>query len=277
MSTTALAPVPNKSLFECAEEVSMLIDCEETVTPSQREQYARDLALAMTQQELKINRVHGFLKHCKMNAAAAAEEVKRLQGAKKRYETAEENMREHIGYVLENVVQPDKAGKRALKTALCSFGLRGNAPHVEIQNEEMIPSKFKTATITLPVDTLNQLFGVLDESDLEGIQPIRAALKMAENEAAIHVNPKAVQTAIKQELETLADWQCPMPKDSGDTICVDGVLWSLTYSDSAPPDQRQVTGDCQHCAKHASEIEEARRSVPGAYLPAHGTNSVVVR
>jgi hypothetical protein len=44
---------------------------------------------------------------------------------------------------------------------------------------------------------------------------------------------------------------CPMQKKYGETICKDGTLWSLTYSDCAPPDQRQAMGDCPHCAKQS--------------------------
>lgn len=42
---------------------------------------------------------------------------------------------------------------------------------------------------------------------------------------------------------------CPLQKKYGDTICIDGKLWALTYSECAPPDQRACVGECPHCAK----------------------------
>lgn len=48
----------------------------------------------------------------------------------------------------------------------------------------------------------------------------------------------------------MAEDKCPLQKKYGDTICIDGTLWSLTYSDCAPPDQRQAMGDCPHCRRY---------------------------
>lgn len=38
--------------------------------------------------------------------------------------------------------------------------------------------------------------------------------------------------------------KCPRDRKYGDIVCRDGLLWALTYSDSAPPDQRQCVGRC---------------------------------
>jgi hypothetical protein len=42
---------------------------------------------------------------------------------------------------------------------------------------------------------------------------------------------------------------CPLEKKYGDIICIDGTLWGLTYSECAPPDQRQALGPCEHCSQ----------------------------
>jgi general stress protein YciG len=42
--------------------------------------------------------------------------------------------------------------------------------------------------------------------------------------------------------------RCPLRTTHGERICIDGVVWELTYSEMAPPDQRQAAGDCPHCA-----------------------------
>jgi len=49
--------------------------------------------------------------------------------------------------------------------------------------------------------------------------------------------------------------ECPLPKTIGDVVCRDGLLWALTYSEMGPPDQRQVIGDCPHCAKRKDRKE----------------------
>jgi len=238
MSTAALVPVPRKSLnlFECVEEVEILLDCAETVTPAQQEEYRRDLALSMTQLTTKIDRVHGFMKHCQANAKAAAEEIKRLQGVKKQYENAEQSMRDAVLTVLENVVQPDKNGRRQLKSQLVTFSLRGNPAKVEIRNEELIPSRFKTITVELPLDTWNQ---IMDRYRNAGA--IAFVLHDAEATAAIAVDGSSVQDAIESAIAEAEEIGAFTPEDL------------------------------------AVALEDARKSVPGAYLSANGKNSVVIR
>lgn len=48
---------------------------------------------------------------------------------------------------------------------------------------------------------------------------------------------------------------CPFQRKYGDIICIDGTLWGLTYSECAPPDQRQALGPCDHCANWDDQIE----------------------
>lgn len=37
---------------------------------------------------------------------------------------------------------------------------------------------------------------------------------------------------------------CPRDTRYGETVCRNGLLWSLTYSEMGPPDQRQCVGEC---------------------------------
>lgn len=40
--------------------------------------------------------------------------------------------------------------------------------------------------------------------------------------------------------------QCPRDTKFGDIVCRGGQLWQLTYSECAPPGQRQCIGECDH-------------------------------
>ena len=46
---------------------------------------------------------------------------------------------------------------------------------------------------------------------------------------------------------------CPFRHSHGENICVDGVLWALTYSEMGPPDSRQWWGECPHCCPDQEE------------------------
>lgn len=37
------------------------------------------------------------------------------------------------------------------------------------------------------------------------------------------------------------------PYKHGEFVCDSGMLWALTYSECAPPDQRQAWKDCPYC------------------------------
>lgn len=54
------------------------------------------------------------------------------------------------------------------------------------------------------------------------------------------------------------EWKCPLQKKYGDTICIDGQLWELTYNECAPPDQRQYAGECQWCKLRYLKIGERK-------------------
>lgn len=57
---------------------------------------------------------------------------------------------------------------------------------------------------------------------------------------------------------------CPLQKKYGDIICIDGTLWGLTYSDCAPPDQRQSLGPCDYCRDR--EYDAGRKAKTAAAL-----------
>jgi hypothetical protein len=57
--------------------------------------------------------------------------------------------------------------------------------------------------------------------------------------------------------------RCPLANKFGDTICIDGQLWSLTYSECAPPDQRQCMGPCSWNGHKEEEWQPKGRHVLG--------------
>jgi hypothetical protein len=61
-----------------------------------------------------------------------------------------------------------------------------------------------------------------------------------------------------QSTPPLSPERCPLANKSGDTICIDGQLWSLTYNECAPPDQRQCMGPCSwngHCRRKGGDFQ----------------------
>lgn len=168
MATLALVPTGQAlTLYEIAQEVQMLLDSEELITPAQQSEFRKELAEAMRTQVTKINRVSQFLKHCAANAKACAEEIKRLQGRKKSFETAEEEMRSAIVTTLETIAEIDeKTGRKkaSLKSSLVTFSLRGNDPKLRIDDESIVPAEYKVITVTMPVSQ----WVALGSPDLDG-------------------------------------------------------------------------------------------------------------
>lgn len=301
MSSTALAPVTlfdlSRQLSEQEDTLIALLETEEGGIPAELEQefrshlyeVATSLAITKEARIAKLNAYYRIIEHFEQreeNIKANIEAQK--ERAKVRRASCQRNiasLKQTLLYVLECIAKPDKQGKlkAKLECDLATFSLRGNPAKVEIQNEEMIPSQFKDITLTLPVDLWMRVLWLATHAPKD-CNPLTASevetLAHADVAATktISVNADAVQDAIALAVGSVPEFSCPLRGTKfGEQICDNGQLWELTHSDSAPPDQRQSAGECPRCAKHAASVEEARRSVPGAYLPAVGKNSVVVR
>jgi hypothetical protein len=51
------------------------------------------------------------------------------------------------------------------------------------------------------------------------------------------------------------------PYKAGEFVCRDGSLWALTYSECAPPYQRQAWGPCPHCNAVFESLDGERRAL----------------
>lgn len=50
---------------------------------------------------------------------------------------------------------------------------------------------------------------------------------------------------------------CPDDTQYGETVCRKGKLWTLSYSEMGPPDQRQCVGPCPKCTERRLTLEGA--------------------
>ena len=59
-----------------------------------------------------------------------------------------------------------------------------------------------------------------------------------------------------RENETMNQKRCPWNSVYGELVCRDGYIWALTYSETAPPDQRQNIGPCSFCNKQLKAAQQ---------------------
>lgn len=80
-----------------------------------------------------------------------------------------------------------------------------------------------------------------------GLHRPREAFLEAERDRLPNHHDVAIWDRSDHGLELKRLQSCPNRKDHGEYMCVDGEIWALTYSECAPPDQRQFWGPCTHC------------------------------
>lgn len=99
-----------------------------------------------------------------------------------------------------------------------------------------------------------------------GVNPVETVRVKLTPSATVEdvLNAPEVLAALSHTQKENLVMPCPLQKKYGDIICIDGMLWGLTYSDCAPPDSRQAMGQCDHCknqklvrSAHLSHVREA--------------------
>lgn len=165
MSSTALALPFAPSLYEIEQDLAALLDTEALVTEEQEAEFRGDLAVALEASVEKRDRVGQFLRHCDMQAANCDTEIKRLQERKKSFEAAEGRMRQYVQLVIEGL-GPDAKGKpKKLEGKAITFSLRACPVSVEIADPGLVPSAYKTVTVTLPMPLWQSVLASVPDLD----------------------------------------------------------------------------------------------------------------
>jgi hypothetical protein len=187
----AAAPPPTQSLtlYDLETHLAALADSVETVEPDQEQQFLSEFRATLLQAKDKRDRVNQFISYVESQAELAAAEIKRLQARKSSYERITERLKGYVVGVIQSLGADAKGKFPKLEGNTSSFRIQKNPDSVQITDETAIPSKFKTATITIPLPLWDELLDALDMElsgrILDSIRRPDVAVRNADVKAAL--------------------------------------------------------------------------------------------
>ena len=196
-----------RSLYDIEVHLAAMVDSEELVPADLEAEYAVELQATILATVAKRDRVAQFMVHLESQAALAAAEIKRLQERKALYERAFNQMEAYVSRVIDSLGVDDKGKRKKLEGTTVTFSLRGCDKRAEIENADLVPTKYKRVTITLPAESWEL---VCDSLDLD----LREKLLEEVKGAKVEVSTSLVKTDLK------ADIAIPGAKLAGGTYLV---------------------------------------------------------
>jgi len=181
------------NIFDIETDLQALVECAETITPEQADEYRLALELALRMSVKKRQNVGQFILHCDSHEAACDREIDRLKALKKQYSSARERIED---FVIRTVliIGPDDKGKlKALEGETVKLVVKSTPDAVIIDNEALIGSEFQTVTVTMAADVWQALIDDLSENAIG-----QTAGQCKETRTA---NKTAIRNAIKQGRE----------------------------------------------------------------------------
>lgn len=181
------------NIFDIETDLQALVECAETITPEQEDEYRLALELALRMSIKKRQNVGQFILHCDSHEAACDREMDRLKALKKQYATARERIED---FVIRTVliIGPDDHGKlKALEGETVKLMVKSTPDAVIIDNEALIGSEFQTVTVTMAADVWQALIDDLSENAIG-----QTAGQCKETRTT---NKTAIRNAIKQGRE----------------------------------------------------------------------------
>jgi hypothetical protein len=166
--TTALAPVA-PALFDLEQDLQALLDTEDLVDPSQRQEFEAELAESLKASVAKRDRCAQFLIHCGLQQENCEREIARLKQRKESFERAEKRLRMYVQSVIQSL-GPDAKGKpKKLEGSLATFSLRQAPGHIEVTDETKVPSDLKIQTVITSIDKREAKRRIEAGEDIPGI------------------------------------------------------------------------------------------------------------
>lgn len=156
----AAAPViPIRTLYQIEDDLQALLECVETVTPQQEQEFAADLGRALSEAKDKRDGVARYMAHCESQVELAKAEIERLRERKASFEKSLERLKQYV------VCSMDILGVRKLEGNCVTLSLRKCPPAVEVSDEAAVPPAYKTATLKMPGNLVDKVLDALNIDD----------------------------------------------------------------------------------------------------------------
>lgn len=188
---TVVPPAPPVSLYKIEQHLEALADTA-AVVPAELEaefleEFRADLAVAAE----KRDAVCHYISHLEAMAGLADAEMKRLAERKKHFENAAERLGQYVIQVIDSL-GPDAKGKpRKLEGKTTTMSARACPASVNVTDESLVPTEFKSVTVTLPAPVWESL---VDSLDLDSAAQLLDQIKRP----SVACNKTALKAALEE-------------------------------------------------------------------------------
>lgn len=174
---SAAPVIPIRTLHQIEEDLAVLLESIDGVTPELEAQYLEDLGHVLGAAKDKRDAVARYMSHLENQIQAAKDEIKRLQDRKADFEGALDKLKAYTVRVMDGL------GVKKLEGNVVTLSLRKCPASVEVTDESAVPNAYKSAEIRMPADLAEQILDTL---------PIDAPVALS-----YAVDKRAVKSAIE--------------------------------------------------------------------------------
>jgi hypothetical protein len=154
-------PVHLMSLFELTQELEAFENTIDMVPDADRKQFMQRFQGAYTATAAKLDRTQHVRAMLESQIAGTKSEVQRMQDRSAALQRHLDRMDANLVFVIKSR-DPDAKGKyRPLQGTTVAFGANRCPPSAQITDEALVPSSFKNATVTLPLELWEELLDAL--------------------------------------------------------------------------------------------------------------------
>ena len=151
--------IPIRTLHQIEEDLAVLLESIDGVTPELEAQYLEDLGHALGVAKDKRDAVARYLSHLENQVQLAADEIKRLQERKGEFEAALDKLKAYTVRVMETM------GVKKLEGNVVTLSLRKCPAAVEVTDEDAVPAGFKVATLKMSGELVDKVLDALSIED----------------------------------------------------------------------------------------------------------------
>lgn len=202
--STALVPAPlSLSLYDIEDHLQCLLDSSEMVQDEdQRMQVLNEIAEADAAGKHKRDGVAKYLRSLKAAQSAIADEITYLLDRKVVLKNHEERLRAYIIGIIEQYGTARPKKQKELKGNIHTLQLRQNPPSVVIEDEALVPAKYKSITITMPLEDWGAILDFcLTNDDLANEPPVAQMAERADASATSTISKRDIADAIEAGAE----------------------------------------------------------------------------
>ena len=162
ISRSGEAPRTPLTLYAMEDQLAALADTLDIVPSDQEDEFVTRLGEALVQAVEKRDSMGRFLAHVDAQIGFAEAEIKRLQERRQTFTRILDRTEAYVVRIIQSLGQDGDGKWQKLEGRTFTFSLRRQPPSVVVDNEAIVPSTYRKATIKISAPLWEELLNSLD-------------------------------------------------------------------------------------------------------------------